>query len=348
MLPSIRAAVAAATNNWPGQAFNPPRTLSFAAGTYVGYQFDAAGAVLGSKSYALAPPSSAPTDKSASVPGRSGTWYYVTAGVWAGYWLPASGGISINGPPQPHASASYRPWLPLYLAAGSYTGYRFNTWGNATASASYLPSAATWVPTTEKSTIPNQGGYWYYITTGALRGYWIPESAGTTLGALPMANFVASTTYGLGQLAVSFTNRSITYGAASWAWDFDNDGTTDSTEQSPVYTYTATGTYSVGLTVTDGLGTDTVTKVELHHGRYPATGDLCPAVPQPGAGHPGRERPERSVPDGRAAHRPGQRAGWGTPHRDRGDRQPDRHPADARRATCTSAPTRPPARPARP
>jgi PKD repeat protein len=36
----------------------------------------------------------------------------------------------------------------------------------------------------------------------------------------------------------------------SYAWDFNNDGTTDSTDQNPSYTYTASGTYSVKLTVT--------------------------------------------------------------------------------------------------
>jgi hypothetical protein len=29
--------------------------------------------------------------------------------------------------------------------------------------------------------IPNQTGAWYYITAGVWAGYWIQESAGTTL-----------------------------------------------------------------------------------------------------------------------------------------------------------------------
>jgi len=280
MLPSIRAAVSAATNNWPGEAFNPRRTLSFAPGTYVGYQFNAAGGIVSSKSFALTTPSSAPTSQSASVPGRSGTWYYITAGVWAGYWVPGSAGTSLSGAPPSRSEDSYRPWLPLNLAAGSYTGYRFNTWGNVTASTSFAPSSPTWVPTTEKSMIPGQGGSWYYVTGGGpLRGYWIPETAATTLGSLPMVNFVSPSTYGIGQLTVTFVNQSITYGPTSWAWDFNGDGTTDSTDQSPTYTYTSEGTYSVGLTVTDSLGTGTLTKTDYITVVAPQPSTYVPLTP---------------------------------------------------------------------
>ena len=279
LLPSIRARVVAATNAWPGQAFNPWRTLSITAGTHVGYQFNAAGAVTGSKAYTLPSASSAPSSQSATIPGQSGTWYYVTSGVWAGYWIAGSAVSSLTGAPPARAAGSYDPWAPLYLAAGTYTGYRFNTWGNVTASASYAPSAATWVPTTERSTVPNQGGYWYYVTLGALRGYWIPESAATTLGSLPMANFNAPMTHGIGQLTVTFNNPSITYGGAAWAWDFDGDGTTDSTERTPTHTYDAVGTYSVGLTVTDSLGTDTMTRADYITVTAPQPSTYVPLTP---------------------------------------------------------------------
>ncbi|MEK6921974.1 MAG: PKD domain-containing protein, partial [Nanoarchaeota archaeon] len=43
-------------------------------------------------------------------------------------------------------------------------------------------------------------------------------------------------------------------GAVTFAWDFENDGTIDSTEEDPTYTYTAEGTYDVTLTVTDDEG----------------------------------------------------------------------------------------------
>ena len=39
----------------------------------------------------------------------------------------------------------------------------------------------------------------------------------------------------------------------SWAWDFDNDGNVDSHDPNPTFTYTNEGTYSVSLTVSDGI-----------------------------------------------------------------------------------------------
>ncbi|NIQ88288.1 MAG: PKD domain-containing protein, partial [Deltaproteobacteria bacterium] len=48
----------------------------------------------------------------------------------------------------------------------------------------------------------------------------------------------------------------------TWSWDFDNDGTEDSTEQNPVYTYTTGGTYTVSLTASGLGGSDTNTKTD--------------------------------------------------------------------------------------
>lgn len=60
----------------------------------------------------------------------------------------------------------------------------------------------------------------------------------------------------------------------SWAWDFDNNGTVDSTEQSPSYTYSNPGIYTVDLTVTGPGGSDTETKVNYITVSLPATENL--------------------------------------------------------------------------
>jgi PKD repeat protein len=39
----------------------------------------------------------------------------------------------------------------------------------------------------------------------------------------------------------------------SWSWDFDNDGNPDSQEPNPTFTFTTEGTYTVSLTVSDGI-----------------------------------------------------------------------------------------------
>ena len=75
----------------------------------------------------------------------------------------------------------------------------------------------------------------------------------------PVANFSASVTSGSFPLEVTFTDTS-TNSPTSWAWDFQNNGSTDSTLQNPVFTYTSAGTYSVKLTVTNAAGTDTMIK----------------------------------------------------------------------------------------
>jgi PKD repeat protein len=45
-----------------------------------------------------------------------------------------------------------------------------------------------------------------------------------------------------------------------YAWDFNNDGSTDSTAQNPSFTYSTIGTFTVKLKVTNDVGSDTTTK----------------------------------------------------------------------------------------
>jgi len=52
-------------------------------------------------------------------------------------------------------------------------------------------------------------------------------------------------------LMVHFIDMSTSGGEiTSWEWDFDNDGTIDSTSQNPYHTYTSSGEYTISLTVT--------------------------------------------------------------------------------------------------
>jgi len=70
------------------------------------------------------------------------------------------------------------------------------------------------------------------------------------------AAFTADVTGGASPLAVNFSDQSFSSapgGITSWAWDFDNNGSIDSTLPNPSHVYTACGTYTVALTVTDGV-----------------------------------------------------------------------------------------------
>ncbi|WFN34533.1 right-handed parallel beta-helix repeat-containing protein [Methanogenium sp. S4BF] len=78
----------------------------------------------------------------------------------------------------------------------------------------------------------------------------------------PTADFTANVTTGIVPLSVAFGDTSID-SPASWAWDFENDGVVDSTEQNATYTYTVAGTYSVNLTVTNTAGSDSEVKIDF-------------------------------------------------------------------------------------
>jgi PKD repeat protein len=71
----------------------------------------------------------------------------------------------------------------------------------------------------------------------------------------PIANFTSNVTSGVYPTNVLFTDTS-TNSPTSWAWDFNNDGSVDSTLQNPVYNYTSIGTYTVKLTATNLAGSD--------------------------------------------------------------------------------------------
>jgi PKD repeat protein len=75
----------------------------------------------------------------------------------------------------------------------------------------------------------------------------------------PRAAFNASPTTGDAPLVVTFTD--VSTNNSTWAWDFDGNGTVDSTVKAPpAWTYSVPGTYQPKLTVSNGITSDTATK----------------------------------------------------------------------------------------
>ncbi|HEX6579565.1 MAG TPA: PKD domain-containing protein [Actinomycetota bacterium] len=74
----------------------------------------------------------------------------------------------------------------------------------------------------------------------------------------PVASFTATPTNGSAPLSVDFDDTS-TNNPTSWAWDFETDGTVDSTAQNPTHVYQTPATYTATLTATNGAGSDTET-----------------------------------------------------------------------------------------
>jgi methanogen extracellular protein (TIGR04279 family)/PGF-pre-PGF domain-containing protein len=75
----------------------------------------------------------------------------------------------------------------------------------------------------------------------------------------PVANFVTNVTSGYAPLAVLFTDLS--QNATSRNWDFNNDGTLDSNDGTPICLYTSPGIYTANLTVSNANGTASKTAI---------------------------------------------------------------------------------------
>ncbi|MCF7805303.1 MAG: FG-GAP-like repeat-containing protein [Candidatus Marinimicrobia bacterium] len=92
------------------------------------------------------------------------------------------------------------------------------------------------------------------------------QSQGTgvvSIAAKPLtlvAAFSATPVSGNAPLEVQFTDESTASETqiTQWKWDLNDDGVIDGTEQNPGWTYTAPGTYSVKLIVSDGTISDTL------------------------------------------------------------------------------------------
>jgi len=78
-----------------------------------------------------------------------------------------------------------------------------------------------------------------------------------TAAQKPIANFWGSPRTGTAPLTVYFKDRS-SGSPTAWNWNF-GDGTS-STLQNPKHTYSAAGSYTIKLTVTNAAGSTSVTK----------------------------------------------------------------------------------------
>src|SRR5439155_25217576 len=74
--------------------YSPSRSIAFQAGTHTGYRFSSTWQVSQTRSYTLAHSSSASADRWAVINGRA--YVSIVNGVWAGYWMPLGGGVTVS------------------------------------------------------------------------------------------------------------------------------------------------------------------------------------------------------------------------------------------------------------
>jgi len=158
-------------SDYPVPAVNG--TVSFSAGTHVGYKFNSKGGITAQKTLKLSRASTALANSRTRVYGRN-IYYQITNGALAGYLVPeAYGQRVLLGKAVEHR---YTPTRVLSFQPGTYTGYAYNSKGTVTGSkritfakASVAPLGATaWV----------NGRLSYQVTAGAYLGYWLPHTTG--------------------------------------------------------------------------------------------------------------------------------------------------------------------------
>jgi hypothetical protein len=79
-----------------GATFDPPRQVTLAAGTHVGWTFNAAGTRLRSLSRMLPGQRIGSATARATPPGQAGHWLYMASGQFAGYWLRQGSGVQLE------------------------------------------------------------------------------------------------------------------------------------------------------------------------------------------------------------------------------------------------------------
>jgi PKD repeat protein len=89
-----------------------------------------------------------------------------------------------------------------------------------------------------------------------------PYFADFTIESIPAnCQVQGNSTSCTGTTTVHFMDKS-TGNVTAWAWDFDNNGSIDSTDQNPTHTYTKNSNHTVTLSITTPECKDTLTKFD--------------------------------------------------------------------------------------
>lgn len=142
------------------------------------------------------------------------------------------------------------PEITLMAGSGSQTGSG-NRWGDYSAlTVDPLDDETFWFTTQ------------YQARTGSFN--WQTRICALDTGPIILPEFTADLITGNAPHTVQFTDHSVGYPEITdWAWDFDADGIIDSHSQNPGWTYENPGNYSVTLTVSNDLLSESETHTHL-------------------------------------------------------------------------------------
>jgi hypothetical protein len=165
-----------------GSVTNFPSTtrLTFEGGTHTGYRFGPTGKQTAVKTGTLAGPSGANTSTLRVLRNQSGSWFYITNGMWAGYWMRESPALYLEGSDPPVANdvtaASFDPLATVVIDRGTHTGYAFDGSGAMTDQKTARTSRSSTASVSALQTVANQPGLWFMVESGTWSGYWLRAS----------------------------------------------------------------------------------------------------------------------------------------------------------------------------
>lgn len=148
-------------------------TVTFKAGTHVGYKFDIDGEITGTKTMELERSSNAPTTKRVRIKGR-GIYYLISAGVMYGYLVPESYPDRVlKGTFVQHR---YVPMRKISFAPRTYTAYAYDKFGNTIASKVVEISETATEPLVATAYV--NGRLSYLPGDGPFKGWWMAATSG--------------------------------------------------------------------------------------------------------------------------------------------------------------------------
>jgi glucose/arabinose dehydrogenase len=175
------------------------------------------------------------------------------------------------------------PYPAAYNGAVFFADYSRNCiWASLPSTPGGLPNPANLVTFGSNAATPvdlevGPGNELYYVDHG---GGTIRRIRYFPGNQPPTAVINATPTQGPVPLTVTFDGTQSTdpdpadQGKLTYAWDFTNDGTTDSTATAPSFTYTSAGTFTAKLTVTDTLGATNSSTVTITPGNQAPTATI--------------------------------------------------------------------------